>query len=153
MQLALYQPEIAGNVGAVIRLAACWSTPLHIIEPCGFAAGDKQMKRAALDYGPGAAIHRWADWQAFRAGVAGRLVLMTTKAQTSLHAAKFDAGDVLLFGAETSGVPPLVADAADLALRIPMHHAMRSLNLGMSAAITLAEAMRQTGGFAGEEFQ
>ncbi len=153
ISLALYQPEIAGNVGAVIRLAACFNAPLHIIEPCGFPLSDKKLKRASLDYGPEAQINRWADWAAFRSGINGRLVLMTTKAQSGLYHTAFKAGDVLLFGQESAGVPADVAASVDLKSRIPMHQGMRSLNLGMSAAIALSEALRQTDVLTGDHFQ
>lgn len=150
MRIALYQPEIAGNVGAVIRVAACWGLPLDLIGPLGFALGDKQLRRAAMDYGALADVVRHADWEAFCAARgSGRLVLMTKVAETLLHDTAFSEGDTLLFGSESAGVPADVAAVADLALRIPMREGPRSLNLAVSVAVTAGEALRQLGGFAG----
>lgn len=150
MRLALFQPDIAGNVGAIARLAACWQVPLDIVMPCGFAWSDRQLKRAAMDYGAAADIHRHADYDAFRADVLGgdaRLIALTNRGDTILHDFAFAPGDVLLMGRESAGLPEAVHDAADARLRIPMAAGLRSLNIGMAAAIALGEALRQTGGF------
>jgi tRNA (cytidine/uridine-2'-O-)-methyltransferase len=147
MRIALYQPEIAGNVGAILRLAACFAVPVDLIEPMGFPWSDKALARAGMDYAAAVSVHRHADWDAFAAQVAGRLVLMTTKSSARLDAATFHADDILLFGSEGSGVPPEVHDRADLRVRIPIATGMRSLNLAVSAGIALAEALRQTSGW------
>ena len=150
MRIALYQPEIAGNVGAVIRVAACWSLPLDLIGPLGFALGDKQLRRAAMDYGALAEVVRYAGWADYRVRrPEGRLVLLTKQAGTLLHDAAFVASDTLLFGRESAGVPAEVVVAADLALRIPMREGARSLNLAVSVAVTAGEALRQLDHFRG----
>jgi len=145
MRIALYQPEIAGNVGAILRLAACLGVAVDLIEPCGFAFSDKRLKRAGMDYAADAELVRHADWAAFAAARTGRIALMTTRGSVPIHAARFETDDILLFGSEGAGVPDAVHAAADLAIRIPLRPGFRSLNIGMSAGIALVEALRQTG--------
>jgi tRNA (cytidine/uridine-2'-O-)-methyltransferase len=149
MRVALFQPDIAGNTGAVMRLCACWAVPLDIILPCGFAASDKQLKRAAMDYGGHADVHRHADFDAFMAnqGAGGRLIALTAHGDTALHAMAFAPGDILLMGRESAGLPDHVLALTAARVRIPMAAGLRSLNLGMATAIGLGEALRQTGGF------
>jgi tRNA (cytidine/uridine-2'-O-)-methyltransferase len=145
MRLALFQPAIPQNVGACIRLSACFAVELHVIEPTGFAFDDRAMKRAALDYGPLSHMTRHADWAAFQAARgSGRLVLFTTKGATPLTEFAFEPDDVLLFGSEPSGAPDFVHEAADERLVIPLEPGARSLNLAVSAGIGLFEALRQT---------
>ncbi|CAN5388069.1 tRNA (cytidine(34)-2'-O)-methyltransferase [soil metagenome] len=146
MRLALFQPDIPQNVGACIRLSACFGVELHVIEPVGFDFGDRSLKRAALDYGPLGHMTRHADWDSFqRDRGSGRLVLFTTKGATTLTDFVFEADDVLLFGRETAGVPDEVHAAADARVFIPIRPETRSLNLSVSAGIGLWEAVRQTG--------
>lgn len=145
MRIALYQPEIAGNVGAVLRLAACMGVAVDIIEPTGFVFSDARLKRAGMDYIDQTSMTRHADWMAFQAQVTGRLILMTTKGTTSLYETTFQSGDVLMFGRESAGVPGDVAAACAARVRIPLMPTARSLNLSVSAGIALAEALRQTG--------
>jgi tRNA (cytidine/uridine-2'-O-)-methyltransferase len=147
MRIALYQPEIAGNVGAVMRLGACLATPVDLIEPMGFAWDDKRVARAAMDYIDHVQVTRHADWHAFAGQATGRLVLLTTKGATPLHDFVFTSSDTLLFGQEGAGVPPHVHARADARVVVPMARGVRSLNLAVSAAIVLAEALRQTGGW------
>lgn len=149
MRIALFQPEIAGNVGAVLRTAACLGAGVDLIEPMGFAWDDKRVARAGMDYIDHVAITRHADWAAFERQVTGRLVLLTTKGATPLHAQDFRADDVLLFGQEGAGAPAAVHDRADARVVIPMVRPLRSLNLSTSVAIVLSEALRQTGGWPG----
>ena len=145
MRLALFQPAIPQNVGACIRLSACFGAELHVIEPCGFTFDDRSMKRAALDYGPLGHLVRHADWAAFqRDRCPGRLVLFTTKGATSLNDFIFQPDDVLLFGSEPSGAPDVVHEAADARVVIPIQPGARSLNLAVSAGIGVFEALRQT---------
>ena len=144
MRIALYQPDIAGNVGTILRLAACMGVGVDLIEPMGFAFGDRAMARAGMDYARDAEVVRHADWAAFEAQLSGRLVLLTTKSAASLYDARFAADDVLLFGSEGAGVPDSVHDRADLRVTIPMREGFRSLNVAVAAAMTLGEAMRQT---------
>lgn len=147
MRLALYQPAIPQNVGACIRLSACFGVELHVIEPVGFRFDDSAMKRAALDYGPLGHMTRHADWDAFQRDRApGRLVLFTTKGATGLDRFAFETDDILLFGSETSGVPEAVHAIADARVVIPIRPDARSMNLSVSAGVGLFEGLRQTGG-------
>ncbi len=144
MRLALFQPDIPQNVGACIRLAACFDVQLHVIEPVGFDFGDRAMKRAALDYGPLGHMIRHFDWETFqRDRGTGRLVLFTTKASQTLSDFRFERDDMLLFGRETAGVPEHVHAAADARVFIPIRADTRSLNLAVSAGIALWEGLRQ----------
>jgi tRNA (cytidine/uridine-2'-O-)-methyltransferase len=145
MRLALYQPDQAGNVGTIIRLAACLGVPLDLIEPLGFPWGDRALKRAGMDYAELANVTRHADWAAFEGALAGRLVLFTTAGAVRLPEARFDSGDVLLFGSESRGVPEEVHERAALRVRIPQVAGTRSLNLAVAAGIGVAEAVRQAG--------
>ena len=150
IRLILFQPDIPQNTGAVLRLGACLAVPVEIIEPCGFVWDDKRLKRAGMDYTAGVDLKRHTSWQDFEMGRksdAGRLVLFTTKAGTLCHEFTFEPGDSLLFGQESAGVPDTVHQAADYRVRIPMAPEVRSLNLAQAAAIGVAEALRQTGGF------
>lgn len=144
MRLALFQPDIPQNVGACIRLGACFGVELHVIEPVGFRFDDRAMKRAALDYGPLGHMVRHADWETFqRDRGPGRLVLFTTKGAERLDGFVFRPGDTLLFGRETAGAPDYVHEAADARVFIPIRPETRSLNLSVSAGIGLWEACRQ----------
>lgn len=150
MEIALFQPDIAGNVGTTLRTAACFGVPAHIIEPCGFPFSDGALKRAGMDYAVRANVRRHADWMRFfewSVGARRRLVLLTTAGATPLPDFAFAPGDVLLLGAESSGVPPHVHDAAAARVAIPMQPGFRSLNVAVAAGIALAEALRQTKGF------
>lgn len=151
MEIALFQPDIAGNVGTTLRTAACFGVPAHIIEPCGFPFSDAALRRAGMDYAARADLRRHADWAAFggwAAGAGKRIVLLTTAGATPLPAFAFAPGDLLLLGAESSGVPAHVHDAATARVAIPMQPGFRSLNVAVAAGIALAEALRQTKGFA-----
>ncbi len=146
MHIALFEPEIAGNVGAVLRLGACMGAEVDLIEPMGFEWDDRRVRRTAMDYIDHVAVTRHAGFDAFRAAIgARRLVLFTTKGRQSAYDFAFMPDDVLLFGKESAGVPPAIADACDARLRIPMRPQVRSMNLATSAALALGEALRQTG--------
>ena len=147
MRIALHQPDIAGNVGTILRLAACLGVPVDIIEPCGFPFSDRALKRSAMDYAGSVEVARHADWAAFDAARSGRLVLLTTAADLTLVNTRFEAGDIVLLGSESAGVPAEVHDRADLRVRIPMRPGFRSLNVAVAAGIALAEALRQTKGW------
>jgi tRNA (cytidine/uridine-2'-O-)-methyltransferase len=150
MRLALFQPDIPQNVGAALRLGACLGVPVDVIEPCGFPLSDAGVRRAAMDYGALARMERhpgWADFLAHPERKAGRLLLFTTKGALPLHGFAFQPGDTLLFGRESAGAPDEVHTAADARLFIPLAPGARSLNLTVSAAIALSEALRQTNGF------
>ena len=146
MRIALYQPEIAGNVGAVMRLGACMGVPIDLIEPMGFVWDDKRVRRTAMDYIDHVEVVRHTGFDQFRQSVGGRLILFTTKGQLSPYDYQFRKDDILMFGQESAGVPSHVAAASDARLRIPIRPEVRSFNLAMSAALALGEALRQTQG-------
>ena len=151
MRLALYEPDIPPNVGTLIRLGACLGVPLDIIEPCGFPWDDRDLKRAAMDYGALGEVTRHASWESFsesRPG-GGRIVLLTTRAPLPFTRFAFRPSDILLIGRESAGVPEAVHEAADARVTIPMAPPARSLNMALAAAMVLGEALRQTNGFAG----
>jgi tRNA (cytidine/uridine-2'-O-)-methyltransferase len=146
MRLALYEPDIPQNTGAILRLAACFGVAVDLIEPTGFVLDDRRLKRAGLDYAARAVLLRHESWRRFLAArTGGRLVLLTTAGTVAYHRFAFRADDTLLFGRESAGAPGAVHERADARLRIPMVAGARSLNVAMAAAIVLAEALRQTG--------
>ena len=147
MRIALHQPDQAGNVGTILRLAACLGAPVDIIEPCGFPWSDRALKRAGMDYAEIAQVTRHDGWPSFETRISGRLVLLTTKAALPLTSASFTPGDILLMGSESGGVPDEVHARADLRVRIPQAAGTRSLNIAVAAGIALAEALRQTNGW------
>jgi len=156
MRLALFEPDIPQNTGAILRLAACLSVAVDIIEPLGFILSDRRLKRAGLDYLDAVELTRHRSWQAFeagrqRSGRKRRLVLLTTRARLAYTDFAFRADDVLLLGRESAGVPQEVHDAADARVRVPMASGLRSLNVALAAAMVLGEALRQTEGFPGGE--
>jgi tRNA (cytidine/uridine-2'-O-)-methyltransferase len=144
--IALYQPDIAGNTGTILRFAACLGLGVEIIEPAGFDLSDRNLKRAGMDYLEMAALTRHVDWNAFeewRVSQGRRLVLLSTKAALPYTEFAFDPGDILLFGRESAGVPDHVHGAADARLTIPMVSGARSINLALSVAMVAGEAIRQ----------
>ncbi len=147
MRIALFQPDIAGNVGTILRLGACLNVSVDLIEPMGFPWSDRALARAGMDYAAQAEVRRHADWEAFAAQAPGRIVLLTTRGGTRLDEARFVPGDTLLLGSESAGAPDFVHDRADLALRIPLAPGFRSLNVAIAAGVALGEALRQTAGW------
>lgn len=148
LHIALFQPDIAGNTGTILRLGACFGLHVHIIEPAGFNLSDRNLKRAGLDYLEYASLERHIDWQHFINTMRyfkRRLLLLSTKAETYYTQIRYQKNDVLLFGRESAGVPDYVHETVDCALKIPMQPHTRSLNLAMSVAITTGEALRQIG--------
>lgn len=146
LRIALYQPDIPGNTGTILRMAACLGLTVDIIEPAGFDLSNRALRRAGMDYAEQAAIKRHLNWKHFdewRRLQRRRLILATTKASKSYRKFGFQSSDVLLFGRETSGVPDRVHDAVDEGVLIPMVEGRRSLNLAVSAAIITGEAIRQ----------
>jgi tRNA (cytidine/uridine-2'-O-)-methyltransferase len=142
--LVLYQPDIPQNLGAIMRLCACFGTDLHIIEPCGFPLDDKRIKRAGMDYIEHVTLHRHSSPEAFLEQFThARKILMTTKSSAPLYDVNFLADDLLIFGRESAGVPDDFHAQMNIRVRIPMKGEVRSLNLATSAAIVLAEATRQ----------
>jgi tRNA (cytidine/uridine-2'-O-)-methyltransferase len=150
MQLALFQPDIPQNAGAIARLCACLGAGLHIIEPAGFDVSDRNFRRAGMDYAERANIARHVSWPAFdawRRGRGARLLLASTAGDTVYLDWGYASSDILMLGRESAGVPADVHEAADARLRVPMLRGLRSLNVALAAAMMLGEALRQTGGF------
>ena len=147
MRLALFEPDIPQNAGALIRLGACMGVAIDIIEPCGFLLDDARLKRAGMDYLELATIARHASWASFLGATTGRLILLTTKATLNYIDFEFKPDDVLILGRESAGVPDHVHAAAAARLRVPMKERLRSLNVALAGAMVLGEALRQKQGF------
>lgn len=147
MRIALLEPDIAGNLGTILRLSACLGVAVDVIEPCGFPFSDRSLRRAGMDYAAQAEVQRHADWETFSRLRRGRLVLLTTRASTPYHQVTYRPDDVLLLGKESAGAPDHVHETADLRVRIPLRPGFRSLNVAVAAGIVLGEALRQTKGF------
>lgn len=151
--LALYQPDIAANAAAALRLAACLDLPLVVVEPTGFVWDRRRLARVGLDYAAHARLARlpsWAAFEAWREEVAARLVLLSTRAATPYCELVYRADDVLLAGRESAGVPERVHARADCRVRVPMAPGRRSLNVVTALAMVAGEALRQTQGFAND---
>lgn len=147
LRIALYQPDIPGNTGTILRMAACFDLAVDIIEPAGFDLSNRALRRAGMDYTEQALLQRHLNWQHFlewRETERRRLVLATTKAERTYVDFEFNKGDILLFGRESAGVPEEVHAVSDARLRIPMVPGKRSLNLAVSVALVAGEALRQT---------
>lgn len=146
LQLALYQPDIPGNTGTIIRLGACLDIGINIIEPAGFDISDRNLKRAGMDYVELAHLRRYQDWQEFTRSMAEekrRIILFTTHSDKAYYDFSFKANDCLLFGRESAGVPEDVHNFAFERVTIPMSPKARSLNLALSVAMAAGEAKRQ----------
>ena len=142
--IALYQPDIPQNTAAIIRLCYCFDATLEIIEPCGFHLSDKRLKKVTMDYFDKSKIITYKSYENFLLKKKNsRIILMTTKAKKNYYDFKFKSQDTLLFGRESSGVPKIVHKNSYERLKIPLKKNSRSLNIGMAAAITLSEALRQ----------
>jgi tRNA (cytidine/uridine-2'-O-)-methyltransferase len=146
LRLALFQPDIPQNTGALLRLAACFGVPVDVIEPCGFLLDDRRLKRALLDYAAGLVLCRHVSWEAFlaRRDAGSRLILMTTSGEIPLYRFVFERDDTILLGRESAGVPAEVHHAATARIAIPLRRGARSLNVTLAGAIALAEGLRQT---------
>lgn len=150
MIIALYEPDIPQNTGTIMRLGACLGTEVHIVGPAAFPANERAFRRAGLDYLDRVKIVDHISFATFHDWLRGerrRLILLSTKARMTHLGFSFRGSDVLLCGRESAGVPEEVHNAADTRVRIPMRRDLRSLNVAVSAAIVLGEALRQTGGF------
>jgi len=148
LRIALYQPDIPGNTGTILRLAACLGLKVDIIEPAGFVLSDKNLKRSGMDYLASVAMTRHVNWDRFdawRLSEGRRLVLASTKAALPYTRFDYAPNDILLFGRESAGVPDHVHDRAEHRVTIPMVPGQRSINLAMSAAMIVGEALRRTG--------
>ncbi|MET0427703.1 MAG: tRNA (cytidine(34)-2'-O)-methyltransferase [Microvirga sp.] len=149
-RLALFQPDIPQNTGTMLRLCACLGVPVDIIEPAGFDVRDRNLRRSGLDYLDQVTILRHVSWRAFsawREAEGLRLVLATTRSALPFTGFAYRPDDVLLVGRESAGVPDEVHAAADARVVIPMRPGLRSLNVAVSAAMILGEALRQTDAF------
>ena len=147
-RIALYQPDIAGNTGTILRLAACLGVTVEVVEPAGFDLSDRNLRRAGMDYLSTVALRRHLDWhhfEAWRRESGRRLILASTRAAGIYTDFAYREDDILLFGRESAGVPDHVHDAADARVLIPMQDGLRSINVAMSAAMIAGEALRQTG--------
>ena len=145
-KIALYEPDIPQNTAAIIRTCSCLDIMIEIIEPCGFMINDKRFKRVVMDYLDEEKIKFYKNYDDFfqtKKKEKGRIVLMTTKANTSYTKFKFKLTDTILFGRESAGVPEKIHKLANNRLKIPLSLKKRSLNLASSVAITLAESLRQ----------
>lgn len=150
MRIALYEPDIPQNTGTILRLCACLGIEAHLIEPAGFPITDSAFRRAGMDYLNRVSIVRHASFPAFdkwRRDEKSRVILFTTKAETSFLGHEYREGDILLFGRESAGVPDTVHQSADARVTIPMRPGLRSLNVAVSVALAAGEALRQTRGF------
>lgn len=146
MRLAAYQPDIPQNLGALIRIAACFDTPLDVIGPCGFPLSSKDLRRAALDYGDRAQVSIHPSWNAFSDAIRtqdARLILLTTRGDEIYTDVPYRDTDILLLGRESAGAPQSVHDAADVRIKIPLAEGTRSLNIAVAAGIAIAEARRR----------
>nr|WP_173983666.1 TrmH family RNA methyltransferase [Magnetospirillum sp. SS-4] len=150
MRLALYQPDIPQNAGALLRLSACLDVGVDIIEPCGFVLDERKVRRAGMDYIQHSSYVRHPSWPSFRERLAAegrRLILLTTRGEHRHDRFSFRPGDTIMVGRESAGVPSEVAGAAQARLRIAMRPEARSLNVAMAAAMAVGEALRQLGAF------
>ncbi len=144
MRLCAYQPDIAPNLGAMIRLSACFAVPLDIIEPCGFPLSLKNLRRTAMDYADIADMTRHDSWETYLATrKVGRLILMTTKATETLWTFQFQPTDTIVMGRESAGVPESVHNQCDAHIKLPMSGTARSLNVAMCAGMAVSEGLRQ----------
>ena len=143
-RIALYQPDIPGNTGTILRTAACLGFAVDLIEPAGFDVSDRNLKRAGMDYLELATLTRHLNWEAFAQTLAGRrLVIASTKAAQNYTDFNFEAQDTILFGRESAGLPDHIHQLANAAIIIPMQRNARSLNLAVSVAMIAGEALRQ----------
>lgn len=148
LRIALYQPDIAGNTGTILRFAACLGLCVDIIEPAGFDLTDRSLKRAGMDYLAAVTLTRHVSWdrfEAWRRESGRRIVLASTKATRRYTDFAYRPDDILLFGRESAGVPDSVHDGADARVVIAMVEGQRSINVALSVAMICGEALRQTG--------
>jgi tRNA (cytidine/uridine-2'-O-)-methyltransferase len=144
VSIALYQPDIPQNTGAMMRLCACMGVKLDIIEPCGFPWDERKMQRSGMDYIDHVEYARHTSWEVFlKSTEKRRIILMTTHGDLPYTAFSFKPGDILLAGRESAGVSPEIHDACDARIAIPMRGGLRSLNIVNATSMILGEALRQ----------
>ncbi len=146
MKIAMYQPDIPQNFGAMMRLCACMNIGLEIIEPCGFLWNERKIRQSAMDYFDKITITKHQNWNHFLDCYQGkhRIILMSTKSSQPYTSFSFREDDILLAGQESSGVPENVHEASDARVCIPMHHGLRSLNIVNATSMITGEVLRQT---------
>ena len=146
MRLALFQPDIPQNTGTIMRLCACLNIAMDIIEPCGFVLSDKNLKRAGMDYLEHLDLSKHSSWESFKTAHKGkRLILMTTKSDSSFLDFEFQPDDILIAGRESAGVPDDVVEDCFASVTIPMSENTRSINVAIASSMILSEGLRQTG--------
>lgn len=144
LKVALYQPDIAGNVGTIMRLSACLDLELNIIEPCGFPFTEDKIRRSAMDYFDHVKLKRYSSFEEFKNdNKNSRIILLSTKAPVNYTKFEFRESDILMVGRESAGVPEEIHNSVDARVIIPMKNNMRCLNVAISLSIVLGEAMRQ----------
>ncbi len=156
MKIALFQPDIPGNVGAILRLGACFAVSVEIIGPSGFPFDRRIIRRVALDYIDHVQIQHYSTWKEYLStynNTKDRIILLSTKAANRYDKFSFKTSDTILLGQESGGVPSEVRSGVDASVRIPLASTMRSLNVTSACAIVLGEALRQTRTFPGEGYE
>ena len=148
INIVLYKPDIPQNTAAIVRLSACFSLKIHIVEPCGFNLNDSRFKRVVMDYMKLSHIERYPNFETFMIkNSKSRIVLMTTKSNKFYHHFKFKKNDFLLFGRESAGVPDEIHKKIKDKLKVPLSGKARSLNVAITVAIVVAEALKQNNFF------
>jgi len=148
MNIVLYKPDIPQSTAAIVRLSACLSLKIHIIEPCGFNLDDSRFKRVVMDYIKLSQIIRHSDFESFiKKNSKSRIILMTTKSKKFYHQFRFRKSDFLLFGRESAGVPDEIHKRIKNKLKVPLSGNARSLNVAMTVAIVASEALKQNNFF------
>ncbi len=145
MNLAIFQPDIPQNTGAIIRSCACFNVGLDIIHPASFALSEKSLNRVAMDYINKLNITEHNSWPDYKEKTIGRIILLSTHGKIEHTSFKFNLDDTILFGRESAGVPKTIHKLIENRLKIPMNKNIRSLNIASSVAIVLSESLRQTG--------
>ena len=148
INIVLYKPDIPQNTAAIVRLSACFSLKIHIVEPCGFNFNDSRFKRVVMDYTKLSHIERYPNFETFMIkNSKSRIVLMTTKSNKFYHHFKFKKNDFLLFGRESAGVPDEIHKKIKDKLKVPLSGNARSLNVTVTVAIVASEALKQNNFF------
>lgn len=150
LRIALYEPDIPQNTGTILRLCACMGVEAHLVGPTGFPSSDRAFRRAGMDYLDAVTLRRHVSWAAFdgwRRESGLRLALFSTKAAESYLDHTYGSDEILLFGRESAGVPDEVHRSADSRLLIPMREGLRSINVAVTCAMAIGEALRQTNAF------
>ena len=143
MNLAIFEPDIPQNTGAMIRICSCFDVDIDIIHPASFVLSEKSLNRVAMDYIKNVKISEFDDWKDYMTKRNGRKILLSTKGSKSHYDYNFNKSDNLIVGRESAGVPEYVHQDSDEVLKINMKAGARSLNVATSSAIVISEAIRQ----------